>query len=504
MSLNSKRIAQNTAFMYFRMALTILIGLFSVRVVLRALGTEDFGIYNVVGGVVTMLAFLNNALASSTQRFLSFELGKNNQKKMSEIFNNSLSLYIMVVMIIIIIAETLGLWLVNSNLVIPEDRLFSANCVYQFSIISFVFIILQSPYNAVIIARERMDVYAYVSIIESVLKLGMISSLLLLGGDKLILYGGFMMIISASTFVFYCVFCKAKFQESRFLFEINKEVLSEIGGFAGWGMWGAISNIFKGQGLNILLNIFFGPVVNAARAIAYQVEGAINTLVQNFYTAVRPQIIKSYASGHSEEVNKLINISTRLGYYLMLLFSLIFIFEMQIILSLWLGKIPDYSVDFTRMVLISQLFIVLANPLMTVIHATGKVASYQFWSGVIFIFVLPLSYFVLKLDNDCVYPFCILIISSIMYWILTVYKCKKMINLPLDKYTKMIGRMFVVTFILASGGWWIYHFMVGGYIRFMITILYILIIGILLIYFIDLDINERSCVNNYLNFKLKK
>lgn len=480
------------------MALTMFIGLFSVRIILQVLGEDDFGIYNVVGGIVTMLAFLNNSLSSATQRFLSFAMGKNSKEELRSIFCNSMTLYILVCIILLLFAETIGLWFVNNKLVIPENRMIAANWIYQFSVISFLCIIIESSYNAVVIAHERMSVYAYISIAEAVLKLAMIYALLVLGGDKLILYGFFLMLISIAIFLFYMVYCLRRFEETKYHFTFDKKIIKEMGNFAGWGVWGALSNIFKGQGLNILLNIFFGPVVNASRGIAYQVEGAVNTLVQNFYTAMRPQLIKSYAAGEQSDMFRLLYMSTRLGYYLMFLVYLVLIPECSLILTFWLGQIPENTIEFTKLVLISQLFIILANPLMTAIHATGKVVKYQFWSGCIFILVLPVSYVALKINNNCFWPFVILIISSVAYWILTIERCIKQINLSLKDYSRLIIKILFVSCILICGASLICNWMDEGWSRFIVVSCYTFIMGLLAIAFIDCTKSERNLVLSFI------
>lgn len=501
---NNKRIAKNTVFLYFRMVLTMFIGLFSVRIVLNALGEEDYGIYNVVGGVVTMLAFLNNSLSSATQRFLSFELGKKNKKELHTIFCNSMTLYIWVCVILLVLAETLGLWFVNNKLIIPDERMIAANWIYQFSIISFLCTILSSPFNAAIIAHEKMGIYAYVSIAESLLKLALIYSILVLDGDKLSIYGFFMMLVSIFVFVFYMVYCLMKFEETKYRYIYDKDKIKEIGNFVSWGVWGALSNIFKSQGVNILLNMSFGPMVNASRGIAYQVEGAINTLVQNFYTAMRPQLIKSYAANETEEMFKLLNVSTRLGYYMMFLVSLIFLYKTPLIFSVWLGKIPQCSIAFTRLVLISQLFIVLANPLMTAIHATGKVAKYQFWSGCIFMLVLPFSYFILKLDHNSFWPFVVLIVSSLFYWILTIERCYKLIDLSLRNYFVMVFRLFLVSLILLLGAQLLYQWGTDSWLDFIVLCFYTLVVGIASILFIDCSKSERAVIKELILSKFHK
>lgn len=502
MAIDNKRIAKNTAFMYFRMLLTMFIGLFSVRIVLKALGIEGYGVYNVVGGIVTMLAFLNNALSSTTQRFLSFELGKENKVDLRSIFCNSMTLYLWLCVVLLFFAETVGLWFVNYKLVIPEAQMAAANWIYQFSIISFLCSILSSPYNAAIIAHEKMDVYAYVSVAEAILKLVMIFSLLVLSGDKLILYGLFMMLISVVIFLYYMQYCLKRFEETKYRYDFSRKQIKEIGSFAGWGVWGALSNIFKGQGVNILLNLFFGPVVNASRAIAYQVEGAVNTLVQNFYTAMRPQMIKSYASNDRAAMFKLLYMSSRLGYYLMFLVSVIFIFETPIIFSIWLGQEAQYAVGFTRLILISQLFIVLANPLMTAVHATGKVAIYQFWSGWIFIFVLPVSYLLLKFVADCYLPFYVLILSSVAYFVLTIERCFKLLDLPLKTYCVMAFKLLLVSIIIVVGAICIHSVFDYGWLRFVILCVYTLVIGAVAILFLDCSKAERQFLFSFVRNKL--
>ena len=415
-----------------------------------------------------------------------------------------MTLYIGICVILLVLAEILGLWFVNNKLVIPNERIVAANWIYQFSIISFLCTILSSPFNAVIIAREKMGVYAYVSIAESLLKLALIYSILVLGGDKLIIYGFFMMLVSVLVFVFYMFYCLMKFEETKYRYVFDKNKIREIGSFAGWGIWGALSNIFKGQGINILLNIFFGPMVNASRGIAYQVEGAVNTLVQNFYTAMRPQLIKSYAANETEEMFKLLNISTRLGYYMMFLVSLIFLYKTPLIFSIWLEKIPQYSITFTRLVLISQLFIVLANPLMTAIHATGKVAKYQFLSGCIFMLVLPFSYFILKWDYNSFWPFIVLIVSSLLYWILTIERCYKLINLSLRNYFVMVFRLFLVSLILLLGAQLLYRWGTDGWLDFIVLCFYTLVVGIMAILFIDCSKSERIMIKELILSKFHK
>ena len=500
----TKVIAKNTGFLYMRMVLNMLIGLFSVRIVLQTLGENDFGIYNVVGSVVTMLAFLNNSLSSTVQRFLSFEIGRGDKKALHSVFCNSMVLYIWICLAFLLFAQTVGLWIVNYKLIIPMERITAANWVYQFSIFSFIFTIISSPYNALIIAKEKMKIYAYISIVESILKLALIFSLMILQADKLILYGLFLMIVSVAVFLFNWLYCHKHFEEAAFRYEHQSEVIKEIGGFAGWSLWGSLSNIFKGQGVNILLNILFGPVVNAARGIAYQVEGAVNTLVQNFYLAIKPQLIKTYAENDNKNVYRLLFISTRMGYYLMYIVSLVFILEAQVILSFWLGQVPQHTIEFMRLVLIAQLFIVLANPLMTAIHATGKVAKYQFWSGWVFIMVLPVSYFLLRLYPNPLIPFIVIIFSSAFYWGVTIERCYRQIRLPLKEYFTLIMRLFMISMLLLLGAIFIYLKFDEGWIRLLIQLLYAVVAGGTAILYIDCSLRERLVLKELLKKRMQR
>lgn len=497
MNQDTKRIVKNTGLLYFRMFLSMAIGLYSVRIVLESLGDIDFGIYNVVAGIVTMLAFLNNALSSTTQRFLSYENGKLNEAKLNDIFNNSMSLYILLCLFVFIIAESAGLWMVNKYLVIPSNRVFAANVIYQFSIISFVFSILTAPYNAVIIAREKMGVFAYISIAESLVKLVLVLILLYVGSDKLIIYGVMMMFVNFVVLLTYIIYCSRNFSECEFRWNIDKQISREIGKFANWSIWGAFSNIFKNQGVNILLNKFFGVVINTARGIAYQIDGALNTCVQNFLLAVKPQIIKNYAIGDYTRMFHLAFLSTRLGFYLMLLIILIFLCNTQFILTLWLGQYPTVTVNFTKLVLIASLINVLPQPIMMIIHATGNIKVYQLGSCVINISVLPISYILLKIFNSTYIPFIVIIFAMIGYYIFTLKCCMRLVAIPVKIYGITILKLFVVSSLMIFLAYifnGIYRCTSLLHLGCFTLVILVLLAGF--IYMIDLNQSERKTLRN--------
>ena len=321
---NNKRIARNTAMLYIRMLLIMGVTLYTTRIVLRILGVEDFGIYNVVGGVITMASFLSASMSSAIQRFLSFELGKNNLIQLQRVFSISINLHLIVAIAIFILAETLGLWFINTQLAIPPERLIAANWVYQFSIFAFIVNIISVPYNAVILAYEKMNIFAYIGIVEVLLKLTAAFALNWFGFDKLALYAIFIFIISLIVRIFYGIYVKRNIQDCTYSFFWDKKLFNTLLNFAGWNLWGNIAFVTYNQGINILLNIFFGPAINAARAIAYQVNSALNSFVANFQLALKPQIIKSYAIGDNSYMHSLIFSGAKYSFFLMiLLFALI-------------------------------------------------------------------------------------------------------------------------------------------------------------------------------------
>ncbi len=408
---NTSRIAKNTLILYFRQILIILVSLYTVRVVLETLGAEDYGIYNVVAGVVTMFGFLSNAMATASQRYFSFEIGRGDFELLKKIFSLSLMIYVLIALLVLFLAETIGLWFVSNKLTIPPNRKSAAVLVYQFSILSFLFTIISSPYIAMIIAREDMNIYAYVSIIEAVLKLGVVFVLPLIYRDKLTLYGILILGVTVIITAVYQIVCTKKYKECKFKFYWNKDLFKELTGYTGWNMFGASVGIFKYQMVNIVLNQFFNPVVIAARSIAASVNNAVINFSQNFNTAMRSQIIKSYAAGEKEAMLSLIFLGSKGTYLLMYLFVLPLMLETPIILELWLRKPPEYAALFTRLVLLDVLIDSINYPIMTAAHATGKIKMYQSLVGGILLLNLPVSWIVLFLGMP---PYSVMIVGVLI------------------------------------------------------------------------------------------
>ena len=343
-----KTIAKNTLFLYFRMFLTMGVGLYTSRMVLDVLGVEDYGIYGLVGGIVTMFAFLNSAMASATQRYLSFDIGKGDEVRLQQTFNASVNIHFLIGIVIVILAETVGLWFVNTQLDIPAERMVAANWVYQFSILAFFFNVIQVPYNALLVAREHMSVYAYISIIDVLFKLGIVFILIYYNADKLILYGILTFAVSFIVRMLYRAYCKRKFKESVYKFYYDKVYYKELLNYSWWNLFGNIAAIARGQGSNILLNIFFGPVANAAYSLTQTVQSMIGQFVTNFQVALNPQITKNYASGNINASMNLMFKSSKYSFFAMLILVVPFLYNIDYVMNLWLKEVPPHAISFAH------------------------------------------------------------------------------------------------------------------------------------------------------------
>lgn len=397
MPINKTKIAKNTLMLYIRMILVMAVTLFTTRIVLKNLGVEDYGIYNVVAGVVSMLAFLNSSMAGATQRFLSFELGINDEKRVNMVFCQSVIIHLIIAFVIVFLAETIGLWFVYNKLTIPEERFNAAMLVYQMAILSFVFHIINVPYNASIIAHEKMNVYAWVSILDVSLKLGIAYLISVSPFDKLISYSLLMLMTTVVLFLFYRTYSKRHFRECKFHFSIDKPKFKEMFSFAGWNIIGNMAFTLRNQGSNILLNMFYGPVVNAARGVAHQVDSAVEQFVTNFQTASNPQIVKSYAQEQYDETMRLVGQCSKFSFYLMIMLGLPIMFQVDYILDLWLTEIPQYTAVFVQLILLNGIIDSLSKPLKTHIKATGEVKWYMIIQGGFYLLALPVIYVFLKL-----------------------------------------------------------------------------------------------------------
>lgn len=489
---NNKRIAKNTLLLYFRMLLTMGVSLYTVRVVLEALGDVDYGLYNVVGGVVVMFSFFSSTMATASQRFFAFELGKKNFSQLKKTFSVTMTIYCILALIIFVLAETVGLWFLNHKMVIPTERLEAANWVYQFSILSFIIVMIAIPYNAAIIAHERMNVYAYISIVEVILKLLIVYLLVVFSFDKLKLYAVLIFGVTFFTTIIYRNYCIKRFEECRYSFIWDKLYFKEIVSYSGWNLFGALAGIFNNQGTDIVLNLFFGPVVNASRAIASRINTSISQFVLNFLTATRPQITKYYAAGEKEEMLKLVFQSSKLSYLLLFVISMPVLLEADYILSIWLKTPPDYVVLFSRLTIIGTLIDSLSYPLMTAAQATGKIKSYQIIVGGTMLLSLPLGYTLLKLGYPSESVFYVSIGIAIICLFIRLRLLGRMISLSMKDYVKkVVNPLIIITVVGYLLPFMVQSLISYGIIRFLIVSFIAVGSALCGIYLFGFDINDR-------------
>uniref|UniRef100_UPI004028862A lipopolysaccharide biosynthesis protein n=1 Tax=Bacteroides uniformis TaxID=820 RepID=UPI004028862A len=435
---NNKRIAKNTILLYMRMLVLMLISLYTSRVILRTLGVEDYGIYNVVGGVIAMFSILSRSISSAISRFITFELGREDFDKLKKIFSTSVTIQIGIAIVIFILTESIGVWFLNTHLNISPERLVAANWVLQCSIATFIIDLISIPYNAAIIAHEDMKAFAYISLFEATAKLIVVLVLQSVLFDKLIVYSLLLLFVSFLVRITYGIYCKRYFQECRYEFVFDKPLLKEMTSFSVWNFIGTTSAILKGQGVNIAINIFCGPAVNAARGLAAQINNQVRGFATNFMTALNPQITKSYASGQRESMMTLIVQGGRFSYYILLIIALPIIIKADIILSLWLKEVPEHTVLFVQLALIEAIIDSISGPLITAMMATGKIRNYQITVGGIQMMSFPLSYYSLYLGFFPEVTMIIAILISISCLFARLIMLKRMIGMPLGIYVKNV------------------------------------------------------------------
>lgn len=450
-STNNKRIAKNTIFLYLRMLFLLFIGLFTSRVVLSSLGAEDYGIYNVVGGFITMFSVFRAGLTSATQRFITYDLGKGDLARLRETFSTCVIIYMMISILILVLSESVGVWFLENKLTIPSERLYAAKWVFQLSILTLIIGMVSTPYNALIISHERMGAFAWISIYEAFAKLVVTYMIYSTTYDKLIVYAILLCLVQLSVRIIYNIYCRKNFNESKVIFKFNWKKIKEIYSFTGYAMFGGLASIGFTQGLNVLLNMFFNPIVNAARGIAVQVQSIINGFVLNFQTAVNPQIVKSYAKGDIAYMFKLIFASSKFSYLLLFAMSLPVMLEAETLLHLWLNQVPEYTPLFFRLIIITTMIDGISNPFMRAVDATGNIKKYQLTVGGILLMIVPVSYVVLKLGGAPYSVFIVHVVLSLLAFIVRLYLVKQLIDFSIRVYWKdVLSKILMVTVISVS------------------------------------------------------
>lgn len=500
---SNRRIVKNTLFLYARMLVVMGVTFFTSRIVLEVLGVSDYGVYNVVGGIVTMMAFLNGALSSSTSRFLTYELGSGNQEKLSKTFSASLTLHIGVAFLVLVIGETLGLWFFYEKLVIPPDRINAAFWIYQFSIITTMVNFTQVPYNASIIAHENMSIYAYVGLYEAISKLLITYFLYVSPIDKLIFYSLLLMLNTIGIQLFYRYYTK-RYKECRFTITKDKILYKSLLSYSGWDLFGGIAVVSQGQGINILLNLFFGPTTNAARAIAVQIQTAISMFVNNFMTAVRPQVVKNYACHNYSEMYKLTFQTAKFSYLLMLIMVIPICFEMKFILHLWLGEnVPNQTYLFAIIIVLTCHMETFHSASLMSYHAIGKIKTGNIIGGSLMISAMPISYIFLKIGYPAYSVFIIIFIVNFIIMILAWWIIHKYIYFPLKILIKDVYQPCCIISILAYlPSYVINHYMAEGWGRLITLSIFSIIIIPLFVYYIGLSSKEKIIIKTFIKAKL--
>lgn len=504
----NKTIARNTMFMYFRMVFVLIISLFTSRINLQSLGIVDYGIFGVIGGFVSMFSVFSNSLSASISRFIAFELGTGDSDKLKRVFSTSVSIQIIMALLLMALAEVVGYWFLHYKMVIPPDRIYAGTWVLHCSVLTFGVNLISVPYNASIIAHEKMGVFAYISIYEVVARLIICYCLFVSPVDRLIIWAVMLVVLQISIRLIYGYYCGKHFQECKYKPVLDRSLFKEISGFAGWSLVGLVALTCYSQGLNMILNVFFGPIVNAARSLAVQVQSAVQSFSTNLQVAINPQIIKNYANGELHRVHELIFSGSRYCFYLLLVLSFPIILEAPFVLKIWLGEYPEHTVNFIRLILAIILFDSSFGGLISTAQtATGNIKTYQIVVGGIMLSILPVSYIILKIWHtipETVYI--VYAVAVVLAHIARMIIIRPMINLSLRKYAKEvvipIFAVFVGAVIIPIV---VYHTLPKDDLASSIIIMVLCIIcSGLSIWFIGLTSREKQFAIQKVNSILKK
>lgn len=501
----NKRIAKNSLFLYIRMFVLLVVGLYTSRVNLMALGVSDYGIYNVVGGIVSMFVFINYAMVNSTMRYVTYELGRGDFKKLNLIFSTSLNIHAIISIIIVLLSETIGLWFLYHKMVIPADRLTAAFWVFQFSVISCVVDIMSVPYNALIIAHEKMSAFAYISLLDAFFKLLIASLLLIYGGDRLIFFGILVLLVMVIDRIIYGVYCQKHFSECKYHYSVDKPLMYDMTKFACWNLFGNFSWICCTQGLNLLLNVFFNPVVNAARGIAVSIQGIVSNFSYNIENAIKPQITKSYSQNDLHRMHTLIFASARMSFYALLFISFPIFMEINQILNLWLVEVPDHTANFVRLTILVLLSDTLANPLLTAVQATGNLKKYQLTVSLLSFLILPISYVILLFIVIPEVVFIVSLVISLIIQFVKLWIVGPMIDLPKKSYLlNVFFRALVVAALSFVIVFPVFYYFNASIVRLVTSSFLCCSVVLILAYLIGLDLEERCMIKAKVTSFIKK
>jgi O-antigen/teichoic acid export membrane protein len=499
MPTNTARIAKNTLALYFKQILLTTVSLYTVRVVLNTLGAEDYGIYNVIVGLVTMFSFIRDSMVLSIQRYFSYELGRGDFERLNQIFNQNFTVNIIIAFLVLLLAETIGLWFVSNKVVIPIERKDAALWAYHFSILSFLLSILVIPYMAMIIAHEDMNIHAYGSVIEAILKLGVVFILNFIAWDRLKLYGTLMCIVTFIHTIIYSVICIMKYHECKIKFYWDNKLFKDMISYTGWNIFPVAGDILQRQGITILLNQFFNPAVVVARGISLSINNTVVTFSQNFNMALRPQIIKTHAANQKKKTLTLVFSGTKMTYFLMYVFALPLFIELPYILLIWLKNPPEYLAIFTRLTLINILITSLSYPLLSLVQATGKTKIYQGIAGVIGLLNFPASWIVVSIGFEAYSVMIISILITCVVFVIQLIILKTHFNFPLLNFLKeVIFLLILVTVLSACMPFFLHSFFEQSFKRLCIVIAASVLSIFGFVYLLGLKPMERQKAKQFL------
>lgn len=503
MNKGGRHIAKNTVILYLRMIVTLLVTLYTSRIILESLGVEDYGIYNIVGGVVTLFSFLNGAMTSATQRYITFAIGKNDLIELPKIFSISILSHASIIAVVLVFSETVGLWLLNSYIAIPDGKIVEANWVYQFSILAFCFQVIKVPYDANIIAQEKMSIYAYISIGEVIIKLCIAFILQLFLNDRLVLYAFLVFISSVLFFFINKIVCVMNYNYCKYKFYWNKDTYKELMSFSSWNFLGQMAVVVSNQGGNVLLNIFYGVVVNAALGVANQVNSALMNFVNNFQTAFKPQITKSYANNDFEYLFNLMFYTSKMSFYLIYVLAVPIILNIDSILHCWLTIVPDYTSEFCVLMILYSLIDAITGPFWMGIFATGKIKKYQMVLSLFIVCNIILSYVLLSLGAPPESVLWVRIGINILVLMVRIYFAKYLIGISFKCFLlKVLVPIAWVIILSAPLSYWVskqFH-----NLHFILIFTVILLLNGSIIFMVGISKNEKRQIYNLIyNIKLK-
>ena len=499
-SVSNKRIAKNSLFLSIRMIIVMCISLYTSRVILNVLGVEDYGVYNVVGGFVSMFAFLNTSMSNGIQRFYNYELGKNGENGANRVYQTSLLIQLLFGIIIVILTESVGLWYLHNKMVIPDGRMFAAEWVFQLSVISFLVIIIQVPYTAAVMAHEKMDFYAVVSVLDVVIKLVLVIILPYLSYDRLVGFGFVTFFVHVFDLVVYYVYCKKKFPEIKLnikKYRKDKSLFASMLGFSGWNIFGSFSNMMRDQGVNLILNFFYGPVVNAARGVAMQVNGAVSNLVSSILTPVRPQVVQSYARNDLDRAMNLTFSISKFSLVFLMLIALPLCVEIDFILNLWLGVVPEHTQAFCIIILATSAILIPTGALATLVHASGIMMKYQVIGSFVKIVSVPIAFLLMKFGYAPEWALLMVLIFDAVGLVVGMFIVRSLMPFSIMSYFRKVIIPIIPVFIVSLTIEVILHIFIPNRV---LSVWMVLIIGSLvtmaLFYIVGISNDERKLLHN--------